>query len=187
MAPLTGQNPRAFMRLCLRLFSTIGSHDLHRRDGQWFSVRPNNLNEWGLFYLMGEHEQFPTELASDSGIVRGEKDVKRRTVRLKAGMRVRVRSTARSPIAGAEGIVTYVGDKLCDVKVILKRKGSRVEESIMDTLPKTELESVYPHVELVSISTGHTGLGWGRWTFWIIGTTLVLAATWAIVHWAIGA
>lgn len=106
-------------------------------------------------------------------------------MRLKAGMRVRVRPTASSPIAGTEGIVTYVGDNLCDVQVILKRKG-RGEASMMDTVRKSELESVYPHVDLVSMRTGHTGIGWGRWTFWIVGTTSVLAATWAMIHWATG-
>ncbi|KPV44939.1 hypothetical protein [Alicyclobacillus ferrooxydans] len=111
--------------------------------------------------------------------------MKRKTVRLKAGMRVRVRSTASSPIAGAEGIVTYVGDDLCDVKVI-KRRGAKVEESVMDTLPKVELESVYPHVDLVTLGTGSTDSKPGRWALWIAGAVAVAAFAWAILHWVTG-
>lgn len=113
--------------------------------------------------------------------------MKRRTVRLKAGMKVRVRSTANSPIAGCEGVVTYVGDKMCDVKVVHKRRQAKVEESTMDTLPRTELESVYPHVDLVTLGTEQSSFSWGRWASWVLGCVAILVAAWAIAHWVIGA
>lgn len=78
--------------------------------------------------------------------------------RVRVGDRVRIRVTAKSPYAGCDGVVTYVGRTVCDVKLEFgKRKrraagGSKQQEYVetaYETLSKEEIESIRPHVELI--------------------------------------
>ncbi|WDL95890.1 hypothetical protein [Alicyclobacillus sp. ALC3] len=83
--------------------------------------------------------------------------------RLRVGDRIRIRPTAKSQYAGCEGVVTYVGRTVCDVKLEFgKRKrrtasgGKQQEyvETAYETLPKEEIESIKPHVELIRFVSG---------------------------------
>ena len=93
----------------------------------------------------------------------------RREVRLRAGVRVRVRQDADNPHAGQEGVVLFAGEKACDVKFSEKSRGrskwrsnqtadglvngpSQVEvihESEIDTILREHLESTRRNVHLV--------------------------------------
>ncbi len=83
--------------------------------------------------------------------------------RLRVGDRIRIRPTANSPYAGCEGVVTYVGRTVCDVKLEFGKRKRRVlgsskekvyVETAYETLPKDEIESTKPHVELIRFADG---------------------------------
>lgn len=93
----------------------------------------------------------------------------RRKVRLRAGVRVRVRPDADNPHAGQEGVVLFAGEKACDVKFSDKnRRRSKgrsnqtvdgfvrgpvqvevIHESEIDTILREYLESTRRNVDLV--------------------------------------
>lgn len=106
----------------------------------------------------------------------------RRTMPLKAGTRVRVRQEADSPLAGRKGIVMYVGDGICDVKVVEKQKGSRYSEITIETLPKEALESVRRNVDLVSMPTQRREAGWRSRFLWGVTAAVVVFGGVLVAH-----
>ena len=61
-------------------------------------------------------------------------------VDFRVGQRVRIRRIVNSDFAGFTGIVVYVGDKVCDVKISYKLQGADTTAIHMDTFSKSDLE-----------------------------------------------
>lgn len=65
---------------------------------------------------------------------------------MRAGQRVRVKTTANSRFAGKKGVVMFVGDTVCDVKFVERtREWSDIE---IEAIPRTDLEDVNGRFEL---------------------------------------
>lgn len=126
-------------------------------------------------------------LASRDGRQRFTRKVRVRSFR--AGDRVRVRETADSPYAGCEGVVVYVGNTVCDVRITVNRREmvghgrtrrkSR-SETVMETLPKKDLESMRRHVELIGY-TLEMPPGGVFWPMVILVLAVLVALTAAVV------
>ena len=58
----------------------------------------------------------------------------------RVGQRVRIRQDAKSDFAGFLGVIVYVGDEVCDVKISYKLQGSDITETHIDTFAKSDLE-----------------------------------------------
>ncbi|WDL95912.1 hypothetical protein [Alicyclobacillus sp. ALC3] len=91
--------------------------------------------------------------------------------RLRVGDRIRIRPTAKSQYAGCEGVVTYVGRTVCDVKLEFGKRKRRVQgsarekecvETAYEIVPKDEIESIKQHVELIRFADGPVSGQTGR-------------------------
>jgi len=67
---------------------------------------------------------------------------------IRAGQRVRVKASASSEYAGREGIVMFIGDTACDVKIVDKDRGRKTYYLKMDTILRSDLEDFKGRFEL---------------------------------------
>ncbi len=60
--------------------------------------------------------------------------------KFRVGQRVRIRQGTNSDFAGHIGVIVYVGDSVCDVKIAHKRHGSYMTDTCIATFPYDDLE-----------------------------------------------
>jgi hypothetical protein len=97
----------------------------------------------------------------------------------RAGQRVRIRPSAESDFAGYDGVILYVGNDVCDVKIRYRPKGSKEYSTYIGTFKKEDLESSHRKLDLASYSNKQTRTS-QKMAVLVILMVTVVAAAWAL-------
>ncbi|MCF8563245.1 hypothetical protein LLE49_00610 [Alicyclobacillus tolerans] len=103
-----------------------------------------------------------------------------RTGGFRAGQRVRIRPSADSDFAGCEGTVVYVGETVCDVKITVKKRGSKAGNAYIRAFSKRDLERVKRKIDLVSLSVAPGGDPRTRVGWVIAGVACLCVLAWIV-------
>jgi hypothetical protein len=94
------------------------------------------------------------------------------------GQQVRIRRTADSEFAGYRGTIVYVGESVCDVKIVYRPKGSRRRMIHIGTFAKTDLESLRRSFDLAGYAQEPARAHNRRW--WPLILLAIIAIAWGV-------